>query len=394
MATIIELSSVDAVSDADSFPIWSDANDDARRATFGLLKQELLDWLSSIGAGTGTVTSVGITPGTGISVSGSPITSSGFITVTNTAPDQVVTLTAGANVTITGTYPNFTIAASGGGGSGTVTTVSVVSANGFAGTVANATTTPAITLTTSITGIVKGNGTALSAASAGTDYVAPGAYTSSGLTVSTSRILGRTTAGTGAAEELSVGTGLSLSGGLLTNSAPDQTVSFTNGTGISVTGTYPAFTVTNSAPMAYPGAGIAVSTGSAWGTSLTAPSGTIVGTTDTQTLTNKRIDPRVTSASSASSLTPDISAADIYAYTALAAALTINAPTGTPVNGDKLMFRIKDNGGSQTLTWNAAFRAIGVTLPTATTASKITYVGAIYNAAESVWDVIAAVTQA
>lgn len=57
---------------------------------------------------------------------------------------------------------------------GTVTTASVVSANGFAGTVANATTTPAITLTTSITGVLKGNATAISAASAGTDYVAPG----------------------------------------------------------------------------------------------------------------------------------------------------------------------------------------------------------------------------
>ena len=46
--------------------------------------------------------------------------------------------------------------------SGTVTTVSVVSANGFAGTVANSTTTPAITLSTTITGVLSGNGTAIS----------------------------------------------------------------------------------------------------------------------------------------------------------------------------------------------------------------------------------------
>ena len=56
---------------------------------------------------------------------------------------------------------------------GTVTLTSVVSANGFAGTVATATSTPAITITTSISGILKGNSTAVSAAVSGTDY-APG----------------------------------------------------------------------------------------------------------------------------------------------------------------------------------------------------------------------------
>ncbi len=62
-----------------------------------------------------------------------------------------------------------------GGSGGTVTTVSVVSTNGFAGSVATATSTPAITLTTTITGILKGNGTAISSATAGTDYLAPAA---------------------------------------------------------------------------------------------------------------------------------------------------------------------------------------------------------------------------
>jgi len=77
--------------------------------------------------------------------------------------------TTGNVLVSTGTTWQSTAPASGG----SVTSVSVVSANGFAGTVATPTSTPAITLTTSITGVLKGNGTAISAATAGTDYVAP-----------------------------------------------------------------------------------------------------------------------------------------------------------------------------------------------------------------------------
>jgi len=53
---------------------------------------------------------------------------------------------------------------------GTVTSVSANNANGFTFGITNATTTPSITLSTSVNGMVKGNGTALSAATAGTDY--------------------------------------------------------------------------------------------------------------------------------------------------------------------------------------------------------------------------------
>jgi len=63
--------------------------------------------------------------------------------------------------------------AGGSGGSGTVTTLSVASTNGFSGSVANPTTTPAITLSTSISGLLKGSSGALVAASSGTDYQAP-----------------------------------------------------------------------------------------------------------------------------------------------------------------------------------------------------------------------------
>lgn len=67
-----------------------------------------------------------------------------------------------------------------GGGSGTVTDVSVVTANGFGGSVATSTSTPAITITTGVTGLLKGNGTAVAAATAGTDYQAPITLTTTG----------------------------------------------------------------------------------------------------------------------------------------------------------------------------------------------------------------------
>ena len=78
---------------------------------------------------------------------------------------------------------------------GTVSTVSVVSANGLAGTVANPTTTPAITLTTSVTGVLKGNGTTISAATAGTDYLAPPSGTAM-LKAASGGALANATAGT------------------------------------------------------------------------------------------------------------------------------------------------------------------------------------------------------
>ena len=75
-----------------------------------------------------------------------------------------------------------------------------------------------------------GAGLALSAGSIATS----GAITSSGFTQSTSRLLGRTTASTGAVEEISVGTGLTLSGGSLTATGGGMTLIQTlTGTGVS-----------------------------------------------------------------------------------------------------------------------------------------------------------------
>ena len=107
-----------------------------------------------------------------------------------------------------------------------------------------------------------------------------------------------------------------------------------------------------------------------------------------------RINPRVSTTASASSITPDVSAYDQYNFTALAATLAINAPIGTPVDGNKLIFRILDDGTSRTLNWNGTYTAIGVVLPTTTTINKTTYVGCIYNANNTRWDVVAVSTQA
>lgn len=84
-------------------------------------------------------------------------------------------------------------------------------------------------LSTLATGLVK-NTTAtgvLSIGAAGTDFVAPGAITSSGLTEATNTLLGRSTAATGAVEEIAVGSGLSLSAGTLTSTGTGGTVTVT-----------------------------------------------------------------------------------------------------------------------------------------------------------------------
>ena len=86
-------------------------------------------------------------------------------------PDQ--TGQDGKILTTASGVPSWTTVASAGG----VTAVSVTSANGFAGTSSGG-STPALTLSTTVTGVLKGNGTAISAATAGTDYLAPPSGTS------------------------------------------------------------------------------------------------------------------------------------------------------------------------------------------------------------------------
>lgn len=118
--------------------------------------------------------------------------------VNDGSTNAAYSLSAATGITLFATDSSlwYTSGISSGGGTGTVTSTSVATANGFAGTVATATTTPAITISTSVTGLLKGNGTAVSAASAGTDYVVPSVVTLSSLVIGTSQVTGLATSAT------------------------------------------------------------------------------------------------------------------------------------------------------------------------------------------------------
>src|SRR5262249_44078793 len=87
-------------------------------------------------------------------------------------------------------------------------------------------------------------------------------------------------------------------------------------------------------------------------TSVTLPTtGTLATLAGTETLTNKRVNPRSNDNNAPSSpVTPDTDSYDFIDYRAIGAALTVNVPSGTPVSGQKLVLRFKDDGTARALT--------------------------------------------
>ena len=85
-------------------------------------------------------------------------------------------LVQGANITITGTWPNQTIAAAAPG-TGTVTSVGLTMPSGFSVANSPVTSSGTLAVTTTLNGVLKGTGSAFTTATVGTDYVAPGTAT-------------------------------------------------------------------------------------------------------------------------------------------------------------------------------------------------------------------------
>jgi hypothetical protein len=292
-------------------------------------------------------------------------------------------------------------------GSGSVTSVSVVSANGFAGTVATPTTTPAITLTTTITGILKGNATAISAAVAGTDYEVPLTF-STGLTRTTNTItvntsqniatlsnltsnglvttsgstgaLSVTVPGTGVLTALAVAVGSAgafvtfngalgtPSSGTLTNCTFPTLNQNTSGTSAGLTGT-PSITVATVTTTGN------IELGNASDTTLSRSSAGVLAVegvvipsiSSTNTLTNKRITKRT--GTTTSSATPTINTDNVDEYYITAQTVDITSFTtnfsGTPTLGQQLFISVIGTA-ARAITWGASFANGPVALPTTT----------------------------
>jgi len=122
---------------------------------------------------------------------------------------------------------------------------------------------------------------------------------------------------------------------------------------------------------------------------VTAPSGTVVGTTDTQTLSNKTITPRVSTVTDGAGAVINASLGEVFDWS-LGADRTAGTTTN-PVEGQKMVIRALASGGARTLTLPTAatgdFRfGSDITALTQIASGKTDYIGCIYRGTR--WDVV------
>lgn len=319
-------------------------------------------------------------------------------------------------------------------GGGSVDTISIASANGFAGTSDDNPSTPILTISTTITGFLQGNGTAISAAST----------TGSGSVLALQTSPSFVTPDINDATVDSLQAGTTSSGIVLKNNAGTTVASFgvgsSSSTNISLSGTVDlgSNNITMTGSLAATGARVtkgwftdieSTNMITVGGTSLSSTFAALAGSTSqvfsvsslelnntdttisrssagviavegvvipsissTNTLTNKRITRRLTT-TNAPGATPTTNTdnVDIMNFTGLNAAITSMTTnlSGTPSDGDKIEFRFTDNGTARAITWGSSFQATTVALPTTTVISTMLRVGFEWNATASKWDCIA-----
>lgn len=103
---------------------------------------------------------------------------------------------------------------------------------------------------------------------------------------------------------------------------------------------------------------------------------------------------RATVLTTAASVTPNADTDDLVSIDALATALNVTNPSGTAVNGQRLLIRILDNGTPRALSWGAVYANGGNALPSTTTAGKRMHLGFMYDSFQTKWFLVAQAIQA